>query len=228
MRQLLITSIFIFTALSLQSCTPVVMVGAAATSVVIAEDRRSTEAFLQDQTIKFRSNDAIYSNQEIGTKVHINVISYNQQVLLTGEAPTGPIREQVEAIVKDIPGVKKIYNEIKVMPRSHFESRNQDAMITAKVKGRILRNSDVDPSKIKVVTEHAEVYLLGLVTEQEAEAAVLIARKIDDVKRVIRVFEIVDEEAVQPEEQPISPEELNSENERKTLEKLQQLNQSAP
>lgn len=225
MRQLLITSALILTALSLQSCTPAVVVGAAATSVVIAEDRRSTEAFLQDQTIKFRSNDAIYSNKDIGTQVHINVISYNQQVLLTGEAPTGPVREQVEAIVTAIPGVKKVYNEIKVMPRSHFESRNQDAMITAKVKGRILRNSDVDPSKIKVVTEHAEVYLLGIVTEKEADATVLIARKVDGVKRVVKVFEIIKEEDAVPEEQAISPEELNRSGDDDALERLQELNQ---
>lgn len=227
MRQLLVASIIIASLTSLQGCAPAI-VASAATTVVIANDRRTTEAFLQDQTIKFRSNDAIYSNKEIGTQVHINVTSYDQQVLLTGEAPTGQIREQVEAIVASIPGVKKIHNEIKVQPNSRFESRNFDAMITAKVKGRILRNSSVDPSKIKVVTEHAEVYLLGIVTEEEAAAAVKIAQQVDGVKRVVRVFKIIEEEAAE-EEQEITPEQLNQESDGALMDKiLDRINNSTP
>ncbi len=227
MRQLLIASIIIASLISLQGCAPAVVVGAATTSFIIAEDRRTTEAFLQDQTIKFRSNDAIYSSKEIGTQVHVNVISYNQQVLLTGEAPTGSIRDQVEAIVTNIPGVKKVYNEIKVQPNSRFESRNNDAMITAKVKGRILRNSAVDPSKIKVVTEHANVYLLGLVTEEEATASVEIAQQVDGVERVIRVFEIIEDEEVE-EEREISPEELNRDSGNTLIDQaLDRINNSA-
>lgn len=211
MYHLLIISCLISGLLFLSGCTPAVVVGAAATGAVMVDDRRTSEAFLQDQTIKFRSNDAIYSNQEIGTQVHINVLPYNQRVLLTGEAPTGPIRDQVESIVSGIPGVKSVFNEIKVMPRSRFEDRNRDAMITAKVKGSILRNSNVDATKIKVATEHAEVYLLGIVTEQEASTAVDIARKIEGVKRVVRVFEIIEEQEALPDEREISAEELNSE-----------------
>ncbi len=227
MRQLLITSIIIASFISLQGCAPAVVVGAATTGFIIAEDRRTTEAFLQDQTIKFRSNDAIYSSKEIGTQVHVNVISYNQQVLLTGEAPTGSIRDQVEAIVSNIPGVKKVYNEIKVQPNSRFESRNNDAMITAKVKGRILRNSAVDPSKIKVVTEHANVYLLGLVTEEEATASVEIAQQVDGVERVIRVFEIIEDEEIE-EEREISPEELNQDSDNTVIDQaLDRINNSS-
>ncbi len=226
MRQLLIASIIIASFISLQGCAPAMVVGAA-TSLIIAEDRRTTEAFLQDQTIKFRSNDAIYSSKEIGTKVHVNVISYNQQVLLTGEAPTGPIRDQVESIVSNIAGVKKVYNEIKIQPNSRFESRNNDAMITAKVKGRILRNSAVDPSKIKVVTEHANVYLLGLVTEEEAAASVEIAQQVDGVERVIRVFEIIEDDEIE-EEREISPEELNRDRGNTLIEKtLDRINNTA-
>lgn len=227
MRQLLVASIIIASLTSLQGCAPAVVVGAATTAVIV-NDRRTTEAFLQDQTIKFRSNDAIYSNKEIGTQVHINVISYDQQVLLTGEAPTAPIREQVEAIVASIPGVDKIHNEIKVQPNSRFESRNNDAMITAKVKGRILRNSSVDPSKIKVVTEHAEVYLLGIVTKEEAAASIKIAQQVDGVKRVIRVFKIIEEETME-EEQEISPEQLNQESDNTLIDKmLDRINNSTP
>ncbi|MCF6218551.1 MAG: BON domain-containing protein [Gammaproteobacteria bacterium] len=227
MRQLLIASIIVASFISLQGCAPAAVVGVAATSFIIVEDRRTTEAFLQDQTIKFRSNDAIYSSKEIGTQVHVNVISYNQQVLLTGEAPTGPIRDQVEAIVSNIAGVKKVYNEIKIQPNSRFESRNNDAMITAKVKGRILRNSAVDPSKIKVVTEHANVYLLGLVTEEEATASVEIAQQVDGVERVIRVFEIIEDEEVE-EEREISPEELNRDSGNTLIDQaLDRINKSA-
>ncbi len=229
MRHLLIISAFITSLLSLQGCAPAVVAGAAATSAIIVEDRRTTEAFLQDQTIKFRANDAIYSNKEIGTEVHINVTSYNQQVLLTGEAPTAPMRDQVEAIVGSIAGVKKIYNQIKILPRSHFEARNNDSMITAKVKGRILRNSDVDPTKIKVVTEHAEVFLLGIVTEEEAEAAVAIARDVDGVNQVVKVFEYIDETEVSNQEREITPEELNSEDDEKLLQDaMERLNNITP
>ena len=229
MRHLLIISILISSLLSLTGCAPAIVVGAAATGAVMIEDRRSSEAFLQDQTIKFRANDAIYSNKEIGTEVHINVLPYNQQVLLTGEAPTGPMRDQVEAIVNSIPGVKKIYNEIKVMPRSRFEDRNRDAMITAKVKGRILRDSNVDATKIKVATEHTEVYLLGIVTEDEAAKAVEVARQVEGVQRVVRVFEIIEEQEAIPEEKEITAEELNNpENNELLQQQIDMLNNIQP
>ncbi len=227
MRKLLLASVATIIALSLQGCAPAIVISAAATSAIIAEDRRTTEAFLQDQTIKFRANDAIYSHREIGVKVHVNVISYNQQVLLTGEAPTAEMRADVEEIVNNIPSVKKIYNEIKVMQSSHFESRNYDSLITARVKGRILRNSDVDPTKIKVVTEHAEVYLLGILTEKEAEATVAIARKVSGVKRVVKVFEIITEESLNTQEKIITADELNNTSDSDILEKLQRINNGA-
>ena len=101
-------------------------------------------------------------------------------------------------------------------------------MITAKVKGRILRNSSVDPSKIKVVTEHAEVYLLGIVTEEEATASVKIAQQVDGVKRVARVFKIIEEGAAE-EEQEISPEQLNQESDGALMDKiLDRINNPTP
>lgn len=173
----------------LQACAPAVITGAAATTAVIAGDRRELTTILADQAIELKINDAIYSNYELGTNVHVNAISYNRVLLLTGEAFNENHRDQIDVLAHNIEGVKKIYNEIEVTTPSSFESRSADSWLTTNVKSWISRKSNIRSSHMKVVTERGNVYLMGLVTEEEADIAVDIARRVEDVNRVIKAFE---------------------------------------
>lgn len=211
-------------ALLTQGCAPAV-VATAATGAMISGDRRSTEAILRDKAIEMKSNDAIYSDPYIGTVVHVNVVSYHGLVLLTGEAPSPEIRQKVEELVTNSDSsISSIHNEIIIGPNSDLASRSRDALMTANVKAHILRNTDVDPTKIKVITENATVYLLGLVTEEEAERASQAVSQVKNVGRVVRAFEYISlsGETISTEEQELNP-GLRQEDNSMILEKIDQI-----
>ncbi len=210
--------------LLIQGCAPAV-VATAATGAMISGDRRSGEAILRDKAIEMKSNDAIYSDPYIGTSVHVNVVSYNGLVVLTGEAPSPEVRQKVEEMVRNSDTtISTIHNEIIVGPNSDITSRSRDALMTANVKAHLLRNTDVDPTKIKVITENATVYLLGLVTEEEAERASKAVSQIKDVTRVVRAFEYISQsgEIIPAGEHEIDP-GLQGEDNSLILEKIDQI-----
>lgn len=124
--------------------------------------------------------------------MHINVTSYNRNVLLTGEAPDAASKAQVERIVREIPNVRGVVNEIQIAGASSYTARANDAYLTSKVKARFIDNGDVSSNHVKVVTENGVVYLLGLVTRKEADAAVEVARTTGGVQKVVRVFEYIE------------------------------------
>lgn len=177
-------------ALLLQGCAGVLIAGAG-TGVGSATDRRTVSTQAKDQTIDMRAAHRIGETHPLWDDSRIVVITTNGKSLLTGQAPTEEYRAQAEAIVKDVPGVKKIYNEIRLGQPVDMTTRSQDTWITSKVKSTLLAENNFDGTKVKVVTENGEVFLIGLVTQKEADTAVELARHVSDVKKVVTVFELV-------------------------------------
>jgi osmotically-inducible protein OsmY len=174
----------------LQGCLPLMAGGAGVTALAL-EDRRSVGAQTEDKEIDVRGESRV--NDRFGDKVHINVTSFNRNVLLTGEAPDAATKAQIESIVREISNVRGVVNEIQLAGVSSYTARGNDSYLTSKVKARFVDNGgDFSVIHVKVVTESGVVYLLGLVTRKEAEAAVEIARTTGGVQKVVRVFEYIE------------------------------------
>lgn len=167
--------------------------GAAAvgvgTGALVLTDRRNPETFLSDEGMELRAASRI--SEKYGDKVHVNTTCYNRMVLLTGEVPSEAVKADVEKIASGVPNVKTISNELAIAGPSSFGGRGNDSYITSKVKARFVDANKFAPNHVKVVTEAGVVFLIGLVTQTEANAAVEIARTTGGVQKVVRVFEIV-------------------------------------
>jgi len=176
----------LLTAALLQGCAPVVMVGAGA-AVMSYEDRRTTGAQVDDQTIELRAGNRI--DDRFGSRVHVNVTSYNRYVLLTGEVPDEAARSEIEKSVRGVTNVLGVTNDLQVAGVSSATSRSNDTFLTTSVKTRFLNSDKFNGIHVKVVTEASVVYLLGVVTEQEATDAVELARTTSGVRKVVKMFE---------------------------------------
>ena len=185
-RRILLASAAALAALSLQSCVEMAVVGAGA-AVLGYEDRRTTGTIVEDEGIELRASNRV--NEKYGDKLHVNVISYNRNVLITGEVTDDKTKAEVEKLVQAVPNVRSITNDLQVGANSPLSARANDAGITGKVKARFLDANRFSPVHVKVVTEAGAVYLLGIVTEKEANDAVEIARTTGGVRKVVKVFE---------------------------------------
>ena len=177
--------------LVLSGCVPLV-IGGAAFGGLMAADRRTTGTQVEDEGIELRSVNRL--SAEYGERVHLNVTSYNRQVLLTGEVPSAEVRQAVEARVREVGNVLSVVNDLAVQPNSSLAQRSSDTFITGKVRARLVDAKDISATAFKVVTERNVVYLMGLVTEREAVRATSIARGVDGVRKVVRTFEVLTEE----------------------------------
>jgi len=174
----------------LVGCVPMFAIGTATgTGTYISEDRRTSGMFIEDEGIELKSSKRI--NQQFGDKVHINVTSYNRLVLLTGEAPTADIKSEIEKLIMGVDNVRKIYNEIAVANNTSLASRSNDTLLTSKVKTRFLTERKFQINHVKIVTENAIVYLVGMVTRQEGDDAARIASETSGVSKVVKVFEYI-------------------------------------
>jgi osmotically-inducible protein OsmY len=184
--------------LLLALCVPVLAgcFGAAAVGVgagaLVLTDRRISEAYITDQGIELRASNRI--DEKYRDKVHVNVTSFNRMLLLTGEAPSPEIKADIEKLASGVPGVKSISNELAIAGPSSLGGRSNDTYITSKVKARFVDTGKFSANHVKVVTEAGVVFLLGIVTQTEANDAVEIARTTGGVQKVVRVFEIVSAE----------------------------------
>jgi osmotically-inducible protein OsmY len=163
------------------------IIGAATAAYSIAEDRRTSGTQMEDETIQVRANSRI--NDRFGDKVHVTVTSFNRLAVVTGEAPDEASRQEIGKIVLAVPNVKSISNELQLSVTTSRASRINDEIITTKIKGRLIDSDKLSVAHVKVVTEAGIVFLLGLVTEQEAEHAVEIARTTGGVHKVVKLFE---------------------------------------
>jgi osmotically-inducible protein OsmY len=175
----------------LAGCFGVAAVGIG-TGVLMVSDRRNSETYVTDQGLELRASSRI--SEKFGDKVHVNVTSYNRMLLLTGEAPSESIKAEIEQIASGVPNVKSISNELAIAGPSSLGGRSNDAYLTSKVKARFVDAKKFSAHHVKVVTEAGVVFLLGLVTQAEADAAADIARTTGGVQKVVRVFEIISPE----------------------------------
>ena len=175
-------------AAQLSACVPVVIGGAAAGGAVAA-DRRTSGIFVEDENIELKA--VKYMETTLGENAHVNVTSYNRNVLLTGEVPNEAAKTSAEAFVKSIQNVRAITNEIAVGPKTSISSRSNDTYLTSKVKTKFVTENQFPANYVKIVTENSVVYLLGIVNKTEADAAAEIARNTDGVDKVVKVFEYI-------------------------------------
>lgn len=173
----------------LSGCAAVVIGGAAA-AVAVAEDRRSSGVFVDDENIENRALVKVKSR--FGNQVHVNITSYNRQVLVSGEATSEDVKRSVEEEVNTVPGIKRIFNELVVGPQAGVLSVSNDTRLTTIVKTRFIEANRFQPNHVKVVTENGVVFLLGIVKRNEADAATQLASTTSGVTRVVRLFEYLD------------------------------------
>lgn len=178
--------------LILQGCAPLVVGGAAATGVAVSQDRRTTGTFVEDQAIELKVQQRIREIKALKEKIHINVTSFNTNVLLTGETTTEAAREQVVNVAKNTQKVSHVFNEIVIAAPSALLARSSDTLLTSNVKSRLLADKVVEGTKIKVVTEAGVVYLMGLLTREQGNRAATIASQASGVQKVVKLFEYLD------------------------------------
>jgi len=168
------------------ACVPVV-VGGVAAGGAIAADRRTSGIYVEDENIELKALKKMETN--LGENAHVNVTSYNRNVLLTGEVPAIESKTKAENLVKEITNTRSVTNEIIVGPKSSIGSRSNDTYLTSKVKTKFITENKFPANYVKVVTENSVVYLLGIVTKAEGDAAADIASNTDGVSKVVKVFE---------------------------------------
>src|ERR1035437_1612516 len=176
---------------SISACAPIIMGGAVMGSLM-ATDRRTAGTQVDDESIELRGASLIRDN--LGERGHINVTSYNRQVLLTGEVPNDQDKQLVERVVTKVDNVRSIVNEIAILGNTTLAQRSNDAYITGKVKAGMLDAKELFANAFKVVTERSTTYLMGRVTQREANLASDVARSTNGVQKVVRVLEIISEE----------------------------------
>ncbi len=174
----------------LQSCIPLIVGAGVGAGLMMAEDRRTNATMLEDQTIEIKARNRI--SEKYNDQGNISVICFNRFILLTGQAPTEDMKQDVSVLVLEVPNVRNVQNEIVVGGNSSTTSHASDALLTSQVKGRLSQNKDVGASHVKVVSENGTVFLMGLVTRAEADAAAQTASTTSGAQRVVKVFEYLD------------------------------------
>ena len=177
---------------SLSACFPVVVGGAMLGGGLVATDRRTSGTQLEDEGIELRAASRIRDN--LGDRVHVNVNSYNRRVLLTGEVPSEQDKHLVEQVVSRVENVQLVFNELSVLGNATLTQRSSDTLVTGRVKAGLVDAKDLFANAFKVMTDRGTTYLMGRVTQREADHATEIARTTSGVQKVVRVFEIISED----------------------------------
>lgn len=174
----------------LSACAPLLLGGAVIGGGMVATDRRTTGIQIEDEAIELRAGSRV---RELATLGKISITSYNRMVLLTGEVPGAAEKAQVEQTVARVENVRGVVNELVVAPNSAFSSRTADSSLATKVKLTLVDAKDVQANAYKVVAERRVIYLMGRVTEREANRGAELASQVSGVERVVKVFEIITE-----------------------------------
>jgi len=190
-RHMKATGLMILLSLGLSACAPVMLAGFAGTAMV-ASDRRTSGAQLEDETIELRGSARI--RDALGERAHVNIASYNRQVLLTGEVATERDKQIVEGLLEKLENVKAVVNELSIMQPASLSSRSNDLLLSAKVKASLVYSRDLFANSFKVVAERGTVYVMGRITQREATSATNVIRNVNGVNKVVRLFEIISEE----------------------------------
>lgn len=179
-------------ATTLSACTPLVVGGAALTGAMVVGDRRSSGAQLDDQGIELRAANRL--RDQLGTRARINVTSYNRRLLMTGEVANANDKALAETVGKQVDNVLMVYNELGIANSPSFTEKAEDSLLTGRVKAGLLDTKQISTNSFKVVSERGTVFLMGRVTQREADIATQVARTTKGAQRVVRVLEIITEE----------------------------------
>ena len=189
----------------MSACIPLVLGTTYVTAVDIMLDRRTVGRAVDDTSLELKLRQAIRNAETLGDNVNISVTSVNGIVLLTGEVPSDQQRKRATALARVYPETRQVVNEIALSGKTNLTSRANDAWITLKVKAKLASAKAIPINNIKVVTERAGVYLLGLVTRSEAERAVAIAKSVPGARHIYKVFEYIDETEASRSPSPGTP-----------------------
>jgi osmotically-inducible protein OsmY len=190
MRKNLITALLLGAVIlpALQGCFPVVAAGVG-TGVMVTLDRRTLGTQAEDESIEWKAGSRV--GDKLRGRGHFNFTSFDRKVLISGEAVSGEVKAETRRIVSEIPNVRGVINELIVGPSSSVVDRSNDSFITSKVKSRSVDNGKFNPLHVKVVTEAGTVFLLGMLTQTEADAAIQVARTTAGVRKVVPLLEII-------------------------------------
>ena len=191
---------------ALTGCFPLLVGGAMVGGGMVAVDRRTSGTVLEDQGIEMKASSRIREN--VGERAHVNVTSYNRQVLITGEVPSAQDKQLVEKIVSGVENVRNIVNELAILGNSTLTQRSSDTLVTGRIKAALVDAKDMYASAFKVVTERGTTYIMGRVTEREAKRATDIITSTPGVQRLVRVLEIMSEDELRsllPQPAPAQP-----------------------
>lgn len=175
----------------LQGCVAAV-IGGGAVAAKVATDPRTTGTQIDDETLEFKVENAVEKDAQIKAEGHVNAVSYNGRVLLIGQVPNSDVKDTATALAKGVKGVNEVYNELTVSSKISFAQISKDSWLTTQVKSKMFVDGRVKATDVKVISENGEVFLLGNVTQSQANAAADIASKISGVKKVIKVFKYLD------------------------------------
>ena len=173
----------------LQGCFPLAATGIGAAALMV-DDRRSTGVYVEDENIEWKARGRLLDRFK---DAHVNVTSFNLAVLLTGEVPTEQMKQEIADVIRAIPSVKSVTNELNIGGNTALTARANDGFITTNVKTRFINNGKFSINHVKVVTEAGTAYLLGIVTRDEGDAATELARTTSGVSRVVKVFEYIEQ-----------------------------------
>ena len=176
----------------MSGCSPLVVSGAMVGGTLVALDRRTSGAQVEDEAIEFKGTLRV--REIAGSGAHVNLTSYNRMVLITGEVPSADDVKKVEQAVSRLDNVRSVVNELAVAPASSLTTRSTDTVTTGRIKAAFIDTKDLQANSIKVVTERGIVYLMGRVTARESKLAAEVVRGVPGVQKVVRVFESITEE----------------------------------
>lgn len=189
MKQSALILFLAYTAYLLNGCAAAV-VGGAAVGASVAMEERTTGDVVEDQSIKSKYSQRYYQDKTLSDKTHVNVTSYNRRMLITGEAPTPQLKQQLDEIALQIKNVRQYYNEVVIAQPTSMSSRTNDSYLTSKIKTTIFAHfQELNYAQVKVVTENASVYLMGIVSVEQGNQITELVRKTHGVKKVIKLFE---------------------------------------
>ncbi|MCM2678636.1 BON domain-containing protein [Echinimonas agarilytica] len=181
---------------ALQGCAGIVIAGAAGTAMVL-HDRRDFSTQVDDTALEMTVTHALATNEGLKNQARLRLFAVNRKILAVGQVPSDFLKSEVDRIVRSEDGVTQFYNELEIAEPIPFSIRSHDSWLSTKVRTALISDEEFDFTRVKIITENGRIYLMGLVTQKEADMATEITRKVSGVKEVVRVFELVTEEEKQ-------------------------------
>ena len=190
-RVLLLTTLLLPTV---TGCVPALLATGAAATLISAHDRRSTGTQADDETSEWKGSNRLPGQYR--ENAHINFTAFNRRLLISGEVPSEEARIAIGSLAERIEGIRLVHNELQVAPPASLSSRSNDALISSKYKARLLDSNQLSANHIKPLTENGTLFLMGLVSEREAQVAIAIARTTAGVRKVVNLFEVLPDEDI--------------------------------